>query len=78
VRVARRPIGPYIADFACIRARLVIEVDGATHWTEEEQLHDRARDRFRRKYGWRVMRIQNEDVYEDVPAPLAGPLRQRA
>ncbi len=33
----QHPIGSYVADFACVSEKLVLEVDGATHWTVEEQ-----------------------------------------
>jgi very-short-patch-repair endonuclease len=62
----QHPIGPYIADFACVSARLVIEVDGATHGSESEVAHDLRRDAFMRKRGWRVMRVSNQAVYRDL------------
>ena len=39
------PIDRFIVDFACVEARLVVEVDGATHSTERERLYDAARAR---------------------------------
>ena len=62
----QHPIGPYIADFACIPANLIVEVDGATHGSDEEVTHDRKRDAYLRKSGWRVVRIRNEDVYQHL------------
>ena len=59
----QHPIGPYIADFACIAEWLVIEVDGATHGTAEEVAYDMRRDAFMKERGWRVLRIPNDDVY---------------
>jgi len=47
----QHPIGPYIADFAHVHGRLVIELDGATHWTAERAAHDRRRDAFMRAAG---------------------------
>ena len=58
----QHPIGPYIADFACIAVRLVIEVDGATHGTPEEIEHDRRRTAFLEREGWRVIRFGNDEV----------------
>jgi very-short-patch-repair endonuclease len=82
----QHPVGPYIPDFASVKARLIIEVDGDTHATEEEIAHDRRRDAYLRKRGWRIFRVTNEDVYtrlNDVldgiarllpsPRPSAGP-----
>jgi very-short-patch-repair endonuclease len=39
----QHPIGPYVADFAHMAGRLVIEVDGATHITPEQVAHDKRR-----------------------------------
>lgn len=61
----QHPIGPYIADFACVPARLVLEVDGATHGSKEEIAHNRRRDAYMKQRGWRVLRITNEDVYKN-------------
>lgn len=62
----QHPIGPYIADFACIAAKLVIEVDGATHWTPEQLAHDAKRTKFIEGEGWRILRVTNTDVYENM------------
>jgi very-short-patch-repair endonuclease len=60
----QHPVGPFIADFACVRARLIVEIDGATHGTEAERRYDARRDAFLRSRSWRVVRIPNMDVYE--------------
>jgi len=62
----QHPIGHYIADFACIRARLVIEIDGATHGSDEERAYDRRRESFLKGCGWRVLSFQNHEVYEHL------------
>jgi primosomal protein N' (replication factor Y) len=56
-------IGPYIADFACLEAMLVIELDGAQHADGEARAYDARRDEFMEKEGWLVVRYWNEDVY---------------
>jgi very-short-patch-repair endonuclease len=63
-------IGPYVADFACLIAKLVVEVDGGTHSTDQERAYDRARDAYLRKLGWRVYRVWNEDVYKNSDGVL--------
>jgi very-short-patch-repair endonuclease len=68
----QHPIGPYVADFACIAARLVVEVDGATHGTEEERDHDARRDAFMASKGWRIVRVQNHEVYKRLDDVLAA------
>src|SRR5580698_6177837 len=73
------PIGPYIADFACMAARLVIEVDGSQHADDRGQNHDERRTRWLMKEGYRVLRFWNNDlvrnmdgVMETVYAALYG------
>jgi very-short-patch-repair endonuclease len=53
------PISPYIVDFACIEAKLIVEADGGHHSLPGE--HER-RDDFLRRRGWRVLRFWNNDV----------------
>jgi very-short-patch-repair endonuclease len=62
----QHPIGPYIADFACVPARLIIEIDGGTHVSRADVDYDRRRDRYLRSQGWLVLRLRNEDVYESL------------
>ena len=62
----QHPIGPYIADFACISERLIIEVDGATHRTAQELEHDALRTAYLEKRGWRIVRVTNADVFENM------------
>jgi len=67
VRFRRQhPIGPYIADFACIAAKLVIEVDGACHGAPSERAYDGVRDRYMGERGWQVLRIDNHNVYTNL------------
>jgi very-short-patch-repair endonuclease len=53
------PIGPYVADFACIAHHLVVELDGGQH---AESCRDTRRDAFLRAHGWRVLRFWNNNV----------------
>ena len=53
-------IGPYIADFACLKAMLVIEVDGGQH--ADAYAYDSRRDDYMRGQGYRVLRFWNNDV----------------
>ncbi|MBV9834814.1 MAG: endonuclease domain-containing protein [Alphaproteobacteria bacterium] len=54
------PIGPYIADFACLKARLVVEIDGSQH--VEAASYDAKRDAFLSREGFRVLRFWNNDI----------------
>jgi very-short-patch-repair endonuclease len=53
------PIGPFIADFACVEHRLVIEADGGQH---ADSVSDEGRTRSLENAGWRVMRFWNGDI----------------
>jgi very-short-patch-repair endonuclease len=66
----QHPIGPFIADFACVRARLVIEVDGATHAEDAEIVRDVRRTAFLESLGWHVLRVQNEEIYHETSAVI--------
>ena len=57
-------IGPYIADFVCVPARLVIELDGSQHALAEEV--DARRTAFLNAQGWRVIRFWNARVMTDM------------
>jgi very-short-patch-repair endonuclease len=66
----QHPIGPFIADFACIAEKLIIEIDGATHSTVKEIAHDQRRTAFLEDRGWKVLRVTNPDVYENLEGVL--------
>ena len=56
------PIGPYIADFVCHSARLVIEVDGGQHGLDDEAAADARRTLWLEGEGYRVLRFWNPDI----------------
>lgn len=62
------PIGPYIADFCCRKRRLVIEIDGDSHTSENR---DRSRDWWFARHGWLVVRFDNEDILEHLDETVA-------
>src|SRR5215213_6293447 len=59
------PIPPYIADFACVEARLIIELDGGQHAAAGG---DMPRDGVLRRRGWRVVRFWNKRFSRTGPA----------
>ena len=64
VRFRRQvPIGPYIADFACLSHRLIVEIDGLSHDEAGQFEYDRRRDRWFRSKGWSVTRTNDDDVW---------------
>ena len=59
-------IGPYVADFYCPSARLVIEIDGQAHNFQLQAEHDLRRDDAIRDFGVQVFRIAASDVMRDA------------
>ena len=58
----QKTINNYIADFYCHEAKLIIELDGSQHFTEEAQIYDNERTEILQAYGLTVMRFQNNDI----------------
>lgn len=69
------PIGRYYADFACHRERLVIEVDGETHFIGSAPAYDTTRDTFIRSEGYRVLRFPNPEVMHNLEGVMAVLMR---
>ncbi|MEI9418742.1 endonuclease domain-containing protein [Mesorhizobium sp. Cs1321R2N1] len=59
------PFGKYIADFVCIEASLIIEIDGSQHADSDS---DRSRDADLKARGFRILRFWNDDVLRDMNA----------
>jgi len=57
-------IGAYIADFCCVKKKLVIEVDGGQHLEQAE--YDAERTKFLEAQGYRVIRFWNNEVMNDI------------
>lgn len=78
----QHPIKPYLADFYCAAARLIVEIDGKAHDMGENPQRDSKRDAFLEARGYRVLRIPATEVLADVSAvalgvvEMARPLRQ--
>ena len=56
------PIGPYIADFVCFEARLVVELDGASHDHPDRLHRDGERDAWFRSQGFETLRLANHEI----------------
>jgi adenine-specific DNA-methyltransferase len=70
----QHPIEPFVADFACIEKKLVVEIDGGYHDYVYE--NDTSRQRRIEGEGWTVIRVSNEDVLGDVEAVATGIARR--
>lgn len=60
--IRQKIIGSYIADFYCSAAKLVIEIDGSQHYSEENIQYDKKRSAYFAEYGIIVIRIQNIQI----------------
>jgi very-short-patch-repair endonuclease len=60
----QRPFGPYVCDFICLEAGLIVELDGSRH--AGQMAYDARRDDFMRSYGYRVIRFWNGDVLSRI------------
>jgi very-short-patch-repair endonuclease len=61
------PLGPFIVDFVCFDAKIIVEVDGSQH---ADNPRDAARDRYFTERGYRVLRFWNSDVLRDLNSVL--------
>lgn len=66
----QHPIGPFIVDFACVKQKLVIEIDGATHAEDHQIEYDQRREAYQKLKDWDVVRVTNIDVYENIEGVL--------
>ncbi len=60
------PIPPYTVDFCCLALKLIIEVDGEHHQTDEGRQHDLRRDHFLAEQGYQVVRITGYEVLRNA------------
>jgi len=64
----QHPVGPYIVDFICLEARLIVELDGGQH---ADSTSDAIRSGFLEHCGYRVLRFWNNDVFAQQQTVLA-------
>ncbi len=68
--VRQAPVGPFIVDFLCRNHPLIVEVDGATHASDDEIADDRRRSAKLEKRGHRVVRLPISEVLESMDLAL--------
>ena len=66
------PQGPYSLDFACLEARLAIEVDGGSHDFGNRPQRDAARDAFLSSLGFSTLRIPAVEVFQNLEGVMLG------
>ena len=82
IRIMRqRVIGKYIADFYCAKAKLVIEIDGSQHYTDEGFQRDIEREKFMQSFGIKTIRYSNNEVdnsFESVCLDIDRIIKERS
>ena len=63
-------LGPYFADFVCLKYRLIVELDGEQHGHPEGVAHDTIRTAFLERQGFRVLRFWNRQVFAEMDSVL--------
>ena len=61
----QQPMGPYVVDFYCSAAKLVVELDGSQHGLDENLEYDAIRDGWLKSQGYRVLRFSNEEFLKN-------------
>ena len=74
----QKVIGPYIVDFYCASAKLVIELDGSQHYEDDGTASDRERDHALSQLGITVVRYSNDDVKRNFDGVCEDLLRRLA
>ena len=64
----QQPVGPFVADFCCPAARVIVELDGDSHVAREHQ--DAARTAYLDADGYVVLRFWNPEVYDNLDGVL--------
>ena len=70
--VRQAPISGYFVDFLCRERKVIVEIDGGTHSTDEELAADALGSENLRNRGFRVFRVSNADIYEQLDDVLAA------
>jgi len=68
----QQPIGPYIVDFYCSAAKLIVELDGEQHGEENHVRYDENRTRWLLAHGYRVLRYPNVEFLKTPQIALDG------
>ena len=68
----QQPVGPYVADFLCDAAMLIVEVDGSQHDEADARRDDEQRTDMLNTLGYAVVRVWNSDINQNMHGVLEG------
>ena len=66
----QHPFGPYVFDYYCHQSLLAVEIDGLGHQLGDKPLRDERRDEWVARHGVATLRVDANDVRNDVEAVL--------
>jgi len=69
-------IGNYIADFVCLKKKLIIELDGRYHYYGDQQEKDRIREQILNEYGYKIIRFTNDELIADFDKVISKILEE--
>ena len=70
--IRQEPVGPFFADFLCCETMLIVEVDGVTHGEDHEIAYDARRTAYLEAQGYRVYRVPNIEIHNNLDGVLNG------
>jgi adenine-specific DNA-methyltransferase len=62
----QQPLGPFVVDFVCLEARLVVEIDGGQHGEDRQLAYDSRRTVWLQNQNFRVLRFWNHEVLNQL------------
>lgn len=66
----QKNIGNYIVDFYCPSAKVIVELDGGQHYTQEGIRRDQVRDKSLESLGFTVLRFSDREVFKNIEGVL--------
>ena len=63
-------IGNYIVDFYCPSAKVIVELDGGQHYTQEGIRRDQVRDKYLDSLGFTILRFSDREVFKNIEGVL--------
>ncbi len=67
----QKPLGNYIVDFYCRQYKLIIEIDGDSHYSVSGLKHDKTRTEYLESLGFRVLRYTNPDILNNIEGVMS-------
>ncbi|NIW14527.1 MAG: DUF559 domain-containing protein [Candidatus Thorarchaeota archaeon] len=66
----QKNIGNYIVDFYCPSAKVIVELDGGQHYTQEGIRRDHVRDKYLESLGFTIFRFSDREVFKNIEGVL--------